>query len=340
LERAFFASAIILSLEERKKLGFSIDEFVLRCHFINVQCSLKSDFIHLFHPYYGNCFQFKNFTNVTDSGVKAGLSIELFVGGQNGIDLSPHKSSVGFQVFIQNAEELSIIGEGIEIPVNMNTNVMITRNTVEFLGRPYSDCIEDNIVTLRERLEDDIATYLTSNHFSYDRLVCQQLYIQKSVNEECNCSTSQLLNIYNSSYCFEPQQISCAESSLNKSVTTKLVREICPESCVNHQIETILAYGSFPSESYGNLLRNHPKVVNKFTNNQSIEEPLPVASFKVYYSDLQTVITKEIPLIDKTNVVSTIGGTLGLFLGLSVLGFIEIFITILHLIIISLKKFI
>jgi len=60
-----------------------------------------------------------------------------------------------------------------------------------------------------------------------------------------------------------------------------------------------------------------------------------VLSFYVFYEDLKFTQITQIAKTTSTDLVSKVGGTLGLFLGLSLLSFIEIFELLLEILFLS-----
>ena len=75
----------------------------------------------------------------------------------------------------------------------------------------------------------------------------------------------------------------------------------------------------------GNISENN-KIdygLSKFNNYEEINKN--VAIIYVYYKNLKYTIISQEPKTETFNLISSIGGTLGLFLGVSFLSFIEIF---------------
>jgi hypothetical protein len=79
-----------LTDEQKKQMGYSLEEMILHCEFNFVQCDedIYSEFVWFFHSEYGNCYKFNSGFNSTPlrvygRGRGTGLNLALFIGIQN-----------------------------------------------------------------------------------------------------------------------------------------------------------------------------------------------------------------------------------------------------------------
>ena len=103
---------------------------------------------------------------------------------------------------------------------------------------------------------------------------------------------------------------------------------------------TAFSANNFPSEAYANSLIQNKKLQEKFGNRTNItmdELRKNIVSVMVYYDDLIYKSFTENAKMTIADLISNIGGTIGLFLGLSFLSFIEIVDVIIHIICLFLK---
>ena len=95
----------------------------------------------------------------------------------------------------------------------------------------------------------------------------------------------------------------------------------CPLECNSYHFKYEQSSLSFPSDFYTNHLQK-----NILKSTRSISEVKDsVAKVKIYYETLNYKLISEGEAITFTNLLSSVGGVLGLFLGMSWLSFIEIF---------------
>jgi hypothetical protein len=96
------------------------------------------------------------------------------------------------------------------------------------------------------------------------------------------------------------------------------------------------SYTDYPSEAYAESLMQNPKIQAKYASNpadltyDSLKRNLVQVS--VYYGDLGYILYEELENMSLEDLISNIGGTLGLFLGMSFLSFMEILDVILQII--------
>jgi hypothetical protein len=92
---------------------------------------------------------------------------------------------------------------------------------------------------------------------------------------------------------------------------------------------------SYPSEAYANALKKNPKIQEKFGGNDSTitYERLKktLVSFSIYYDTLSYKRLIEVEKMNFVDLIANIGGTLGLFLGMSFLSFIQLIDLMIHI---------
>ena len=114
----------------------------------------------------------------------------------------------------------------------------------------------------------------------------------------------------------------------------------CPLECNRQEFKLSTSFLNYPHLSEVESLLQNPIVKSKFENisnvtvNQLRES---VVSIAIYYEDLSyTVVSKE-PKMNFLDLISNIGGIMGIFLGISFLSFLEI-IEIIYVFISKLRK--
>ena len=81
----------------------------------------------------------------------------------------------------------------------------------------------------------------------------------------------------------------------------------------------------FPTDSYAQALLKDPFINIPISNITPENIEKEIASLYVYFDELKYIMTDQIPKMETANLISSIGGNLGLFLGLSICSFMELF---------------
>lgn len=126
---------------------------------------------------------------------------------------------------------------------------------------------------------------------------------------------------------------------INDDIEAKCV-ELCPLECESITYNVNAFFAQYPSRNYANALAQNPTIQTKFTTNNVTYESLKsnMAQLSVYYGDLGYEKYDEIEDMSWIDLISSIGGTLGLFLGMSFLSFVELVDVVLQILFYSNKS--
>jgi hypothetical protein len=165
------------------------------------------------------------------------------------------------------------------------------------------------------------------------------------VIETCKCYVSSFDKLNGNIPCSNDEQNICQTDVYEKLfVDGKVIVECnqyCPLECYSISYELTSSFSSYPTRNYAKKsLLNNTIITSKFQNEILTYDLLKesVLSLNIYYDKLTyTGITKDAKteLID---LISNIGGLLGLFLGISFLSFVEIIEIIIETLIIMFSK--
>lgn len=314
----------------RKSFGNKIQEFLFKCVYAGRMCT-PSDFVWSYDVLHGNCFTFNSGKNAFDenvpivkqskAGALDGLQIEILNRfNETFLNL---QGSKGFfiQITDQNSRPSSF--QGIEIQTNMRTNILINKVLNSQIESPYSDCIAD-----LSAFDSDIFK-ATVNHFkTYSRSNCYIACFQDFTIKNCNCSDPNAPYLYDSDLCLTSQQIKCEFEKyqiffLDKNVADEC-SSYCPLECERTFYGYTTSFQNFPTDSYANLLLKL-ELANNPNSTLSLEDlKKNIASVNIFYDNLEYQTIQEQKQTTIADVVSNVGGLVGLFLGTSFLSFVEI----------------
>ena len=341
--------------DESIEIGHQLKDLLVSCTFGGTWCGAVN-FTYFQSPTYYNCYTF-NGGNVSDdkliarsSGPKEGLSLILYLESDNGDNLyngSYHTLSnvgnaAGVRVVIHRTNSRpSPIDHGQDIPPGFSSSLGMTVGMTERLGEPYGFCRED--------LTSDSDTYIYSSHTCLT--LCQQNYVM----ETCACVSSLLPipenNESNLQYCgtFDPENAShffgnirCEADALEEFSMNETLKQSCEcySPCEERYYTSRISYSYWPLEFYQtsffeHCVINHPvspdtksyQNLAKFNVSHLIDTGLIRKNFvrlNVYLEELtvQESVQKETYVF--SNLFSDIGGTFGLWIGVSVITWCEI----------------
>jgi hypothetical protein len=318
---------------EKKKLGLTLDQMMISCMYNLVKCSVD-DFEWFMDPIYGNCYTFNGGRNssglyvpdktATRPGKLNGLTLELYV--PQVVDFNFLSFTAGVHVNIHNKSILPIFFDGIDASVGFQTNFAISKEFISKLPTPFSECTDD--------LSLYNATYLQairSLNVSYRQEDCFTLCYQASVVAKCKCYNPTMPFWRNDTGpCLSYWQANCDIEQFidffSQDVGSVCGKD-CPLECDMLKYSISTSFMAYPSVAYANFLSNNPNFRSIYSNatNASYEDIRNnVLSLNIYYDTLSYMQISEKEKLSTVELVSNLGGTLGLFLGISFLSFVEL----------------
>jgi hypothetical protein len=192
---------------------YQIDQMIISCKFDGVECN-KNDF-YMYSDYnYGMCFRFNGgivktvsgsqksdfgFDNqysqekrekkrIYDAGSKTGLKMELFVGNPES-NWFTNKNGIRLTIHNGNAYPFN---DGIDISTGKSVHIGVTKNVMNKLSSPYSNCISDLDEALKQYKNSNKFTFLNQmknvhNMTDYSQSFCIRLCQQKYIESQCKC---------------------------------------------------------------------------------------------------------------------------------------------------------
>ena len=317
--------AFNLSLEDRKNLGLKIDELIYDCSFNGEQCDFDNDFRWIYSYQFGNCFQYNSGYSFNASQVRLkstffggpayGLRLKVYTGTSNYLsDASSH----GLQLIIHNSSVDYLYEDTISVATGLETNIAIKRSFINKQERPYSDCVSD-----LKSLNSILVNLVINSNKTYRKIDCLYVCINRFIIKECGCyhpGYGIWNNINPCSTIEEINKYTKTKITLFKSDYLNLCLLECPLEC--NSIEYIYSISSsyFPTLTYLKKL-NLTKSAN-FTSKLNKSNHL---ALNIYYNSMSYTEIEEIAKTNWIELVSNIGGTLGLFTGASFLSIVEVF---------------
>ena len=199
----------------------------------------------------------------------------------------------------------------------------------------YSECSVDERGKLMRPLSDNsFFDRLLESSFPYFRYTCFELCYQQSLAEMCNCSCySFRVNVGDYDYCFPPVFSDCETKFrdgkyLDFDWFAPNCLAKCPLECSNPTLDRFLSSYFFPpSALFADKVFKSSPTLNSLRANQSefqTSKETNIIRLVFYYDTLSYVTVDEEPKMTLDALIGTVGGHLHLFLGMSLLSFVEI----------------
>ena len=290
----------------------------------NYNNHLNTSYLSTFYePFYNRCYRFNQgvnnpVLNSTNSGPNYGLQMDLKVNSDRDYN--------ELIIFIHNQtfNTSTINNRGYRITSGNIYSFELEKIFDEKLGSPYNACLKNvSEFNLNTTIINIILNELKS---VYTHRECFRLCRNLMVREKSTCGCMQ--TIYNTASCQSDNSTikECYEkynADFYKENSYETCSNYCPIDCYSSFLEVKSLSSSLPET--GRIISS-PKMLNYSDQFQTYSEvKKSFFSISIYFSDLKYTTITEQPKTEIINLVSSIGGYLGLFLGASFLSFIEFF---------------
>ena len=175
-------------------------------------------------------------------------------------------------------------------------------------------------IQIHQNLDMTLGFIQSNNSIGICNNYTQQFFFlqcfQKHIFNKFNCSIIHFPSFYKSS----------GECKLNDSTDVfseifySLCLPLCPLECYKNSFKTSVSSYTIFSLKYIKYIKSNPNLASDFTRSE-IDSTTTGTSFSkvnIFYESLSYVLTTESPKMDIISLLASIGGNLGLFLGVSV----------------------
>ncbi|CAG5082054.1 Oidioi.mRNA.OKI2018_I69.PAR.g10024.t1.cds [Oikopleura dioica] len=283
-------SLISASKDQSERFGQSFEDFVISCEFDQAPCG-RDDFLTFQHEQYGTCHTFNGHSmkrrSTSNIGTEYGLKLILFADESEYVGAT--SATVGVRFDIHQYGSISFPEEhGQNAPVGAATAVSLRANQISRTVLPWN---KENCTNVYDSNDPEY-----DGHYTYR--ACQKGCLQRHLRDECGCVTSLFLK-------------------KNDPVCGLLDKTTLHYSTVK-----------WPSSQYEGLLLSAisnstaaAKIRNSTDLQSAVEDNLLRLSFT--FDELNAKLIEESPKYDIWTLFANIGGTLGLYVGISFITLFE-----------------
>jgi hypothetical protein len=303
------------------------------CSFNGKLCNI-SDFSWFFSYIYGNCFQF-NAGEILKSTELSGSNygLWLYLGNLENSNKYPTFIANGLRVFIHNSSFLSSSAEQVLVEMGKLTSVAIKKTLTYRSPWPYSECLDDN------DSKSDLVKYMRNVNGVYRQSDCLELCLQKIIMSACNCFIPGVTIFKNNSLnsCFSSNETICLLNTFAEfsKYINKQCGDQCPLECDFVNYELTASTLDYPSEEFFDDLQTHSSEYANITIDEFRKANLVL---NIFYPSKEYTEIREVPKMSIIDLISNLGGVLGIFLGFSIFSFIEMFEIMIRVSVLLFKK--
>lgn len=301
-----------LSDNQRLVIGHQQFDIIKSCSFNGWKCSIE-DFKVVRNLRYGNCFTFTQRNMMLPDGSSSptvllpkGLELELNTELFNYIS---ETQVTGLRVVIHDSNEDSSPDQsGVNISPGFETTIGLVQSQTKRLPYPY----KDNCVMY--------GTDTESRYTSQD--ACLRRCIQERSLSNCGCTDLTLPAIDEGEHCNlrNVTQMCCLDKSL-KDLIEEGFSCACLQPCVSTNYKAVISRSVWPSKAYFMKKKlSYPHFIDTKLN----EYKRSHAKLKVVYSTLGRRSFVKTPKFHDSELLSNLGGELGLWLGFSMFAIFEL----------------
>ena len=313
--------------EQKKMFQFKLEDILIECSFNGIACS-AADFNWVYNELSGNCYgvNLGNSTKFKYSkfyGKYYSLSMTLFMGMKDELNILSSAKGITLNIFNNTKQYYGTI---IDLPNGYETNVQLGRFFVNQLPKPYSNCDID--VENPFSMDSYMYNKIINNNLEYNQQFCLELCYQELAIKSCNCSDIESVLFKGDNIC-NLDNLDCLNQVFEKFLSPDYVKNYClpecPLECNQTSFGVSLTSSDIEPEYYSKIVQEKAKTLNITNETWSLEEVKNnIIKFNIYYDTFSYSITTESPTLDVIGLLAFIGGTLGLFLGVSVLTTVEL----------------
>ncbi|XP_059163582.1 amiloride-sensitive sodium channel subunit beta-like [Physella acuta] len=297
---------------------------LIQCAFAGRMC-FQSDFVLTQWSTYGNCYtlQYPEFVS-RRSGPADGIELILYLETDEYIrGISTGK---GAHVVIHEQETVPFpTEEGIAIVAGTQSIIGIRQVEISRMGEPYGRCT-------------DVKVFKEKYGVKYTRMVCQKTCEQNLIRQSCGCYDELqeevnviLKNPLNLRPCRTRKDKKCANAIELKFGEASSAMCGCDSPCSEKKYDKTITLRQWPSPSFAILMREiickerEGTQCVRLRNKTSTELSQEFIKLNVFFEDLNYEHLSEEADYELSQYISDIGGTIGLWVGLSLLGVVEVF---------------
>ena len=281
-------------------LSQSFRNLIGYCLFGTKPCNYENDFVLDYENNFGVCFSFNTGKNQTDHRIvpKKISSIGKEFGLRLNIKLAESYLRLRILIYNSSMNWNRFNGDEKEVLNGFETNIILNRLYINKKEYPYCKCIsEDDLKTY----ESNLTKFIFNLGYPYEQKECFEICKNDLINEKSNCNS-----LYN--------LVSRRPILTSKKYASNCTGDDYVENWYNFNYERSNEICETRCSLECNSIQYNPVFNNVDTFSDSSQMQI-----NIFYDSLSYIKIEESEKTGWIDLISNIGGTLGLFLGISLI---------------------
>jgi hypothetical protein len=232
----------------------------------------------------------------------------------------PPNGQKGMFIRIEDFNYDGIRLNGVGISAGNQAEVVLTRVDTHNMPQPYSKCVPADLVdTDASRVMKQVGIV------NYNRKSCVYVCLQYNIVNKVGCNSMRYPIISEYPLCKTKEEFYQINSVF---LNFSLCNDLCPIECDSVTYDMSVSYTTWPT--YNSYYWAHVHgILERFLNDshQNITYETAAQSFAsvaIYFKEIKYTEIAESPSMTFVDLIAAIGGMMGLFLGFSIMIFVEL----------------
>ncbi|ROT64630.1 putative amiloride-sensitive sodium channel subunit beta [Penaeus vannamei] len=332
----------------KRNIGYSFDELIKDCDFLGRKCYNESQFHHHLSPTYGNCYIFNGAGGVYTSLTGPTYSLSLVVDIWEKTYLPRRLTKkVGARVAVHRPKTLPLLDDdAIDVGPKLASSIAIKELNLHRLEKPYeANCTGSWETTKYQYINRTYANVYTITD-------CLRMCLQRLFVDRCSCFHA----LYPDNFVFDGKKYirffstcnltstnpnsACVEKSLKLYSTNPGAANCgCNVACNETQYPSALSMANWPPEAsekdvkadYGKEETDDMMRVDVFFHTLNVDDVTPVESMRYEHRGIERALISKVENV--WGLVSSLGGALSLYMGISVFLLVEVLEFLIYLVV-------
>nr|KAI8749481.1 amiloride-sensitive sodium channel subunit alpha-like; partial [Biomphalaria glabrata] len=309
----------IMNITQQKNVSHQVHDMLRQCSFATRTC--ENSYKQTTNSEFGNCYTIEDSRYISKkSGPAGGLELILYL--ENDEYLPLVTSGRGAHVIIHDRNTVPLPEEeGIAISVGQQTMIALKEIRISRLGGKYAAC-------------KDVDDFYRSYGVRFTINLCQKMCLLRQIYEKCTCLDTHynyinvLMKFVDNKTCLTKEEINCMTET-KVSFNGDGDSCDCLNPCSEKAYDAYVSSRYWPNDEIAEVLvqdvcNTKPQYCSTLKNKTSAQKRDNFLKLNIYYRDLNYEEINEEPDYDTYQVMSDFGGTIGLWLGFSMLSLFEI----------------
>ncbi|KAL9986105.1 hypothetical protein ACROYT_G000185 [Oculina patagonica] len=315
-----------------RQIGHQFEDFVVYCTFRGAYCANYSSafWSHFWHFAYGNCYVFNGGTTEkgkntkilksNEPGPSYGLSLELNI--EQDQYIGALTQSTGVRIDISDQGEMPFpLDKGLSLAPGYETSIGM-RKVVINRRDPFSrnTCVNHST-------SDETNIYNQTMTVNYSTTACKKSCWASNQLKSCGCMEYKFPRSADTPLCDIVNKTTekCLKKVKDRFTNGKLsCSNSCPPPCRESTFKLTTSYSLWPTKTYEDYYKMElAKRTKEVDGNDNFRAN--VLKVDIFFEELNYEVISEELSYELPNFMSDLGGSLGLWIGVSVLTVAEIF---------------